>query len=461
MRSLLVEGPGSVRVVPGYPRPAWPNGFESSIRPIAAFVELAAVMALVGSVAACTAGCSRDEKPAREPPPPATKDRQPRKPAREPPPATEGAQLQGMEDPFRMTEAVRNHAARLLSLARPRTELEKAVVVYRSVIPSSSSFRLHDRQYRGYRSDQGGLQIPFGDDSKAPLRVERGSLLPGEIIAAPQERRVADCLEYSFLLVALLRAAGIEARLGERPGHAFAVAVLGAAPYCLDAANLAFQRCDERGQPDRLGVARHYSNEGVIRKEQGRLDEALRSLGTAVALRPGHAEALVNRGLVLREQGKLDRAIEDYDRALSIDPDDARAWSNKGVALVGQGKLEQAMAYYDRALALEPEYHKPWNNKGTLHFREGRLEQAIECYHRALALKPDYARAWYNRALALRARGDLDGAVECFEKALEIEPDKAAAWFGKGVALERKGKHGQAQQCYDRAEALGFSATEE
>ena len=463
-------------VVPRYPCPERPNGSESAMLAIAACVELAAVIALTGSVAACTGGCSRDEKPAPESPPasdgiqpakpalespPVADGIQPAKAAPELPPAAESIQLEGMEDPYRITEAVKNHVARLLSRARPRTELEKAVVLYRSVIPTSSSFRLHDRQYQGYGREQGGLQVPFGDDSSVPLRRKHGSLLPEEIIAAPQGQRVADCLEYGFLLIALLRAAGIEARLGERPDHAFAVALLAGAPHCLDAANLAFERCDEVGEPDRVGIARHYSNEGVIRKEQGRLDQALRSLDTAVALRPDHAEALVNRGLVFREQGKLARAIEDYDRALGIDPGDARAWSNKGVALAGQGKIEQAMACYDRALALEPKYHKPWNNKGALHFRGGKLDQAIQCYDRALALKPDYTKAWYNRGLALRARGDLDGAVGCFERALELEPGKGEAWFGKGVALERQGKRRQARECYHQAEALGFSATEE
>ena len=368
---------------------------------------------------------------------------------------------EGVEDPFQITDVVNKYVDRLLNRYKPQTELEKAVVLYRSIIPSSSSFELDGRQYRGYAKTGGGLQIPFNDESAAPLRKKHGSLLPGEIIQAPAGQRVANCLEYSFLLIALLRAAGIEAQFGERPDHAYVVSVLDQKRYGLDPANLVFRKSERRGERDLMGVAVHYSNEGVINKEQSRLGEAIRCFDVAIALRPGFAEAFVNKGLALRRQGKLQEAIQAYNRALAINPRDARAWSNKGVALAGQGKLERAMACYDRALGFRPVYHKPWNNKGIVLFRKGKLDKAIECYDRALAIKPDYIKAWYNRGLAMRARGDLEEAIRCFERALQTKPDKAAAWFSKGVALEKQGKPQEAKRCFDKAEILGFTAAGE
>ncbi|MGO9698347.1 MAG: tetratricopeptide repeat protein [Xanthobacteraceae bacterium] len=78
-----------------------------------------------------------------------------------------------------------------------------------------------------------------------------------------------------------------------------------------------------------------WSNFGLILYRLKRCEEALRSLGKALAIKPDHALALCNQGLVLNELGRRDEAIASFDRALAISPDHAEAHYNRGNALRG------------------------------------------------------------------------------------------------------------------------------
>ena len=75
---------------------------------------------------------------------------------------------------------------------------------------------------------------------------------------------------------------------------------------------------------------------------------------TALALKPGYAEAHINLGSVLQSRGNLDEAVACYRQALSLKPGYAEAHSNLGGALKDQGLLEEAVVCYQQALALKP-----------------------------------------------------------------------------------------------------------
>ena len=190
---------------------------------------------------------------------------------------------------------------------------------------------------------------------------------------------------------------------------------------------------------------------GVIARQLGKPEVAVRYIGHAIRLNPDYAEAHNNLGNALRDQGKLDEAVASYRRALELMPDYVEAQHNLGHALIGQGRLADAIGCYRRTLELKPDHVGAWFNLGNALMEQGSLGDAMDCYRRATELKPDYAEAHNNLGHALKEAGKLDDAVACHRRALELKPDYAEAYFNLGSALKNQEKLDEAIACYRRA----------
>jgi Flp pilus assembly protein TadD len=103
---------------------------------------------------------------------------------------------------------------------------------------------------------------------------------------------------------------------------------------------------------------------GAIALRAGRPAEALEHETRALALRPGHLEALCNRGIALRALDRVVEALADYDRVLAARPDFVPALSLRGVALAALNRHAEAIECYSRAIAIEPHYAPAHLNKG-------------------------------------------------------------------------------------------------
>src|SRR5207249_1127271 len=66
-----------------------------------------------------------------------------------------------------------------------------------------------------------------------------------------------------------------------------------------------------------------HSHLGYVRRQQGRLDEAIEHYRTASSMRPGAADLQIDWGNVLAQQGMLGAAIDRYREALRLMPDGA------------------------------------------------------------------------------------------------------------------------------------------
>ena len=73
------------------------------------------------------------------------------------------------------------------------------------------------------------------------------------------------------------------------------------------------------GRRARSRLRRGVYNRGTAYARAGRLEEALRDLDEAIALKPDYAEAYVNRGNVYMAARRYDEAIGDYDKAIACD----------------------------------------------------------------------------------------------------------------------------------------------
>jgi predicted O-linked N-acetylglucosamine transferase (SPINDLY family) len=174
---------------------------------------------------------------------------------------------------------------------------------------------------------------------------------------------------------------------------------------------------------------------GVLRAQQGRLDEAEAMIAGALKSNPRDMRALVNYGNVLNLLGRFKQAIESYDRALAIAPD-AETLNNRGNALQSLGRPIEALASHDRALALNPQDVKALYERGCVLNELGRFDEALASYDRVLALAPNHVEAlnnrgyiwWLNKKLYAPAIADL-------ERVLALAPDLP---YARGAVLHLK-----------------------
>ncbi|HWY60479.1 MAG TPA: tetratricopeptide repeat protein [Rhizomicrobium sp.] len=164
--------------------------------------------------------------------------------------------------------------------------------------------------------------------------------------------------------------------------------------------------------------------EGRRLQRARRYDEALEYFNRALAMDPGHLEALGNRGGTFGALGRFDDALKDYDRALQLAPGHAMLLYNRGNALHRLDRLQEALESFDQALAVDPAAAETWNNRGNTLRGLKRAEDALASYTNALALRPDYAKALYNRGnVAWVEMRQIEPAWRDFERAFAIDPD--------------------------------------
>jgi tetratricopeptide (TPR) repeat protein len=149
-----------------------------------------------------------------------------------------------------------------------------------------------------------------------------------------------------------------------------------------------------------------HNNLGNTRLHQGKVDEAIVHLQTALRINPSFANAHDILGNALLQKGKVDEAIAEYHIALQINPRFAEACYNLGNARLRQGNVDEAIAQYQKALEFNPDFADAHNNLGTALLHRGNTAEAIAQYRLAMQLKPDKAEIQNNLAWLLATCSD-------------------------------------------------------
>jgi predicted TPR repeat methyltransferase len=193
---------------------------------------------------------------------------------------------------------------------------------------------------------------------------------------------------------------------------------------------------------------------GVIAKQQGRPELALRLISDAIDVDATHAGARCNRGAALQDLGRTEEALASYELAVQLDPNYALALNNRGNALRKLGRLDEALASYERALAIRQNYPEAWCHRAMVLQDFGRPGEALHSADYALSLRPRYGEAWCARANALLGLERFEEAVGSYQRALEIDAGSAQTHCSMGTALKRLGRLDAALQSYEQAIAL-------
>jgi len=149
----------------------------------------------------------------------------------------------------------------------------------------------------------------------------------------------------------------------------------------------------------------------LLQGAEARGPDAIRSLTTAVHLRPNYGAAFSWRAFFELDLGRSAAALESARRAAAVDPMSGEVISNLVLALMANGEFDEALDVFDRLRVLMP-------NWPTTSFYEAIARYHLSEHDAVLRLLDGVTVEWAGRgaeslfALSLIAVGDIETANE-------------------------------------------------
>ncbi|GAB4137823.1 MAG: hypothetical protein Tsb009_05590 [Planctomycetaceae bacterium] len=123
-------------------------------------------------------------------------------------------------------------------------------------------------------------------------------------------------------------------------------------------------------------------------QECGQYRKAAELLNDLLADNAKSVDALNLLGIIRREQGRIEESESCFRRALEMSPSSAETWCNLGNTLKQQRKDSEAIDAYERALQHRPNLAVVHANLSSMYESEGRVEKARHHLRAALAVRP-------------------------------------------------------------------------
>jgi tetratricopeptide (TPR) repeat protein len=160
------------------------------------------------------------------------------------------------------------------------------------------------------------------------------------------------------------------------------------------------------------------NNEGLLLRQAGKTDEAIRAYEKALALSPDQASALWNLSDLL-ESTDRDRSDDLLIRALKAG---LPGGAERVLSRVRQADPDRRLHLLDGALTAQPDEPKLWLARGQTRFERKDCRPALADFEKAASLAPNERLAWNGAGLASLCLEDPTGAARAFRRSLEIDP---------------------------------------
>ncbi len=170
-----------------------------------------------------------------------------------------------------------------------------------------------------------------------------------------------------------------------------------------------------------------------------------------------------NLGIVFLGQGKLDEAISLLQTAVDLRPDNSPAHENLAKALLQKGRVAEALIHYRKLLELQPDNMEVHNIVGTVLVQQGRVAEGVDEWQKVLAVEPDNGNAMSNLAWVFATSPDESirngaKAVQLAEQAVRISGGRIAILFRTlAAAYAENGRFSEAIQTAQRGIELANS----
>lgn len=194
--------------------------------------------------------------------------------------------------------------------------------------------------------------------------------------------------------------------------------------------------------------AEYLASLGTTLQQQGRLEEALKTLDKAVQLKPDDAGLWINLGTVLADLGRPTDALLTFQHALQLDPRHWDAAYRCGFLLHGLERPVEAVSYLDLSVSLQPNRAAILRMRAVVLHELKRFEEALADNRRAHLLDPQNPDICNNIGTNLQALRRDGEALPWFDKALALRPDHLVAFSNKASSLQEFHRFDEAVAIY-------------
>ena len=199
---------------------------------------------------------------------------------------------------------------------------------------------------------------------------------------------------------------------------------------------------------DHLAAGREYL-------VNGRFNEAIYELSTAVSIDPKLSEAHNLLGVAYDRKGLGERAKDSYERAVKVEPDDAQTLNNLGFSLYQNGNYRAAADKLKRAAKLAPTDERILNNLGLALCRLGKFQDAYKYFARAAG--PIMGNL--NTGRMLERFGRDEDAIRYYEDARRLDPTSTVALRRLVELYKRTGNPQQSQAAFSALATVNVAAS--
>lgn len=182
--------------------------------------------------------------------------------------------------------------------------------------------------------------------------------------------------------------------------------------------------------------------------KSGRLVDAEPLLRRLTAERADDAGLHLQLGRVLAAEGKKDDAIAELQTALKLSPDDAEAQRDLADLLVQAGKLPDAEKIYRDLLASRPNDADLHGQLGEVLLKEHKFNDAETEFITAIKLKPDLGAAYGSLAVAANETKNYPLTIKALDARAKLLPETPVSYFLRATALDHLQDYKQASQYY-------------
>jgi tetratricopeptide (TPR) repeat protein len=179
--------------------------------------------------------------------------------------------------------------------------------------------------------------------------------------------------------------------------------------------------------------------------------QALEAYSGSLALVPDAVAPYLKRGLIYREQGQAEAALRDWRRAAELDPSGTRPLEWLGDLSLSMDRADRAVDYYQRFLSIDDTAARVHYKLGMARYRAGTPQDAVAALDLALRLDPGHFDARYLLGLCQRDLVQLPAARATLERLVSESP--AASGPREALAEVYTGL-GEPARAIDQLEAL-------
>jgi len=192
------------------------------------------------------------------------------------------------------------------------------------------------------------------------------------------------------------------------------------------------------------------NNLGIVRLQQGKLDEAVSLLQSAVDLRPDNSPAQENLAKAFLQKGQVTDALIHYRKLMELQPDNIEIHNIVGTALVQQGHITEGVEEWQKVLLIRPDNGNALNNLAWVFatspddsLRDG--SRAVQLAEQATRVSGGrMAMVWRTLAAAYAENGRFVDAIQTAQRAIELARNQGnaslAAELQNTIALYETGK---------------------